>query len=284
MSRLAALRYRAARLVGGTRATRAYWPHVPGHYVLVDAAGSVVVALPGRTPLARAVARDAPPGLCLVAELDNENIAIERLVGNLLGNPAITAMICAGGSSEEDPIAGTLAALFRSGLDTHGRVVGAPGAYPLLADTRAADVEALRGRIRFVDMRGCADVADMHGRIRELAAAAEQRAAVAAGRNDTDAPKTERVVIETLNEAELKADKAGYFEISVEYGAILLKHYSPKKKLLRVIEGKDARAICRNLIRRGWVSRLDHAAYLGRELTRAERAIRDGAEYRQDFG
>jgi len=282
VSRLAALRYQAARLVGGTRATRAYWPHVPGHYVLVDAAAPVVVALPDRTALAQAVAGDAPPGLSLVAELENENLAIEKLVRNLLANPAISAVICAGGASEDDPIAGTLAALFRSGLDARRRVVGAPGDYPVLADTRAADVDAVRGQLRFVDMRGCADVAEIHARIRELATAAEQRAAAA--RNDTGAPKTERVVIETLDDAELKADKAGYFEISVEYGAILLKHYSPKKKLLRVIEGKDARAIYRNLIRRGWVSRLDHAAYLGRELTRAERAIRDGTEFSQDVG
>ncbi len=283
MSRLAALRYQASRLVAGTRATRAYWPHVPGHYVLADAAAPVVVALPGRTALAQAVARDAPPGLCLVAELENENLAIEKLVRNLLANPAVSAVICAGGTSEEDPVAGTLAALFRSGLDARGRVVGAPGAYPVLADTRAADADAVRGQVRFVDMRGCVDVAEIHARIRELANAAEQRAAAAA-RHEAGAPKTERVVIETLDDAELKTDKAGYFEISVEYGAILLKHYSPKQKLLRIIEGKDARAIYRNLIRRGWVSRLDHAAYLGRELTRAERAIRDGTEYRQDVG
>jgi len=32
----------------------------------------------------------------------------------------------------------------------------------------------------------------------------------------------------------------------------------------------------------GLVSRLDHAAYLGRELTRAEHALRSGTRYRPD--
>jgi hypothetical protein len=33
------------------------------------------------------------------------------------------------------------------------------------------------------------------------------------------------------------------------------------------------------LIRNGWVSRLDHAAYLGRELTLAEIAVQQGVAY-----
>jgi hypothetical protein len=33
------------------------------------------------------------------------------------------------------------------------------------------------------------------------------------------------------------------------------------------------------LIRNGWVSRLDHAAYLGRELALAEIAVQQGVPY-----
>ena len=32
----------------------------------------------------------------------------------------------------------------------------------------------------------------------------------------------------------------------------------------------------------GWVSKLDHAAYIGRELTKAELSIEHGFDYKQD--
>ncbi len=52
--------------------------------------------------------------------------------------------------------------------------------------------------------------------------------------------------------------------------------------MLRIIEGKTARDICLTLIRNGWISRLDHAAYLGRELARAEAALIAGRPFTQD--
>jgi tetrahydromethanopterin S-methyltransferase subunit A len=36
------------------------------------------------------------------------------------------------------------------------------------------------------------------------------------------------------------------------------------------------------IIENGWVSQLSHAAYLGKELARAELALRLGGEYVQD--
>ena len=80
----------------------------------------------------------------------------------------------------------------------------------------------------------------------------------------------------------IKLDKAGYFVIHVSGGAILVEHYSNKDELLRVVEGADARSIYLTLIRNGWVTRLDHAAYLGKELTRAELGSTGHKEYVQD--
>ena len=49
-----------------------------------------------------------------------------------------------------------------------------------------------------------------------------------------------------------------------------------------VIEDPDPVAIYQTVIRMGLVKKLDHAAYLGRELTLAELALRTGEEYTQD--
>ncbi|MDG6245021.1 MAG: DUF4346 domain-containing protein [Methanolobus sp.] len=90
-------------------------------------------------------------------------------------------------------------------------------------------------------------------------------------------------VIKAQDSKKLKLDNAGYFIIvpQAEKGTILAKHYSYDKELLRIIEGSDARAIYMTIIRHGWVSTLNHAAYLGQELTRAQIAMKAGFEYVQ---
>jgi dihydropteroate synthase len=48
------------------------------------------------------------------------------------------------------------------------------------------------------------------------------------------------------------------------------------------VNGKTADVIYSKIIELGLVSFLDHAAYLGSELTKAEIALRTGKEYIQD--
>ncbi|MBO6105062.1 MAG: DUF4346 domain-containing protein, partial [Methanobrevibacter sp.] len=48
-------------------------------------------------------------------------------------------------------------------------------------------------------------------------------------------------------------------------------------------EGKTASEIYEEIIEKGLVTRLDHAAYLGKELEKAEIAMLTGKEYVQDF-
>lgn len=61
-----------------------------------------------------------------------------------------------------------------------------------------------------------------------------------------------------------------------------MEHYAYNNTLLRVIEGTTARALYRMIIANGWVSELSHAAYVGKELTRAEFALTRGDRYVQD--
>jgi tetrahydromethanopterin S-methyltransferase subunit A len=63
---------------------------------------------------------------------------------------------------------------------------------------------------------------------------------------------------------------------------IALEHYRQDGVLDSVIEGQHAAALYTPVIEKGLVSRLDHAAYLGRELARAEQALAVGTPYVQD--
>ena len=81
-------------------------------------------------------------------------------------------------------------------------------------------------------------------------------------------------------------DETGSFRIFVDRNeeVIVALHYASNdlSKPDRVIKGKSAESICFNLIKLGLVSRSDHAAYLGRELAKAEIALHTGKEYIQD--
>ncbi len=83
---------------------------------------------------------------------------------------------------------------------------------------------------------------------------------------------------------EWSADPKGYFLIKLfpekrEIG-VRWMNYDHEPQL--DVYGKDAESIVQTLIREGLVSTLQHAAYLGFELHKAEVALRLGKEYVQD--
>ena len=65
-------------------------------------------------------------------------------------------------------------------------------------------------------------------------------------------------------------------------GIIAVEHYAYDNRLLRVIEGKEARSIYWTMIDNDGVTQLSHAAYLGKELARAELSTKFGFPYIQD--
>ena len=87
-----------------------------------------------------------------------------------------------------------------------------------------------------------------------------------------------------VSKSSVKLDKAGYFVIllSKKTSTISVEHYSYNNKLLRKIEGKNGRDIYLTIINHNWISDLSHAAYLGKELLRAELSIEKGFKFVQD--
>ena len=82
----------------------------------------------------------------------------------------------------------------------------------------------------------------------------------------------------------LVADPAGFFVVYPDAGRrrLVVEHYSNAGVLDCVVEGTTPTAVCAESINRKLLSRLDHAAYLGRELTRADRCSGSGERYVQD--
>jgi len=87
-------------------------------------------------------------------------------------------------------------------------------------------------------------------------------------------------------------DPKGFFVIYLQNGKdIVVEHYQNVSKgtalkvdtgkLDAVIRGKDSLSIGQTIVREGLISRTDHAIYLGRELMKAEIALKNGLKYEQ---
>ncbi|MBK5133590.1 dihydropteroate synthase-like protein [Candidatus Bathyarchaeota archaeon] len=81
-------------------------------------------------------------------------------------------------------------------------------------------------------------------------------------------------------------DSHGEFRILLDRnsGVIVALHFSKYKALYpsNIVKGKTAKSVYTKIIHLGLITRLDHSAYLGSELAKAEVALKTGKEYIQD--
>jgi dihydropteroate synthase-like protein len=92
-------------------------------------------------------------------------------------------------------------------------------------------------------------------------------------------------IVSSYPEPEFRPDQKGWFKIAVdrELGEIAAIHYPlGKEEPDIVVKGKDSQMIYQTIIRKGLISKLDHAAYLGKELEKAYIALVLGRSYVQD--
>lgn len=108
--------------------------------------------------------------------------------------------------------------------------------------------------------------------------------------NYKDQYAKEDMIIDTSDIPEIKAvadgkfipDIKGSFKIIVEDNLIKAVLYKDYVKSC-VITGTTARAIYEEILRRDLISRMEHSAYLGMELEKAEIALKLDKKYIQDF-
>ncbi|KXA94888.1 hypothetical protein AKJ65_03105 [candidate division MSBL1 archaeon SCGC-AAA259E19] len=88
-------------------------------------------------------------------------------------------------------------------------------------------------------------------------------------------------IIEASPSKENSIQVGKYFKISVLESRIVAVFHSSKKPNV-VIKGENAEEVCREILEKGLVEKPSHAAYLGRELQKAEVALRTGRGYVQE--
>lgn len=256
------------------------WPPCPGEYLVADPFAAVAICTLASHDLPVSLSAPGEPGIAIIGKCDTENIGIEKVVLNILANPNIRWLVLCGNDTKGHRSGDAFLKLKEFGVDTAMRVKNAASRRPILNNLTMPDVARFRRQVEVVNLIGKADPAEVLAAARNcvarppapMADAAETAVSVPCKRIKAHAPQR------------LELDPAGFFIVlpNKASGVIVCEHYENSGKLAHVIEGKEAALIAATAVEQGMVTRLDHAAYLGRELAKAEDALRTGTPYVQD--
>ncbi|WP_315762440.1 DUF4346 domain-containing protein [Bradyrhizobium sp. SZCCHNS2005] len=261
--------------------TRAGWPPLPGSYRVLRYHAPVAVCTLNSDELIDPVATAESGAVAMIGTLQTENLGIERLITNILANPFIRFVVVCGADSQKTigHLPGqSLVALARDGVNAaNRRIINAKGKRPVLRNLEPAAIDHFRRTVEVVDLIGISEIEAIVTAVRNCAGR-DPGLAEPYAPNSTLAP-----VVGTVPE-KMVSDPAGYFVIFVDRlrGLLNMEHYENNGVLTTIIEGRIAAEVYMTAIDRALLSRLDHAAYLGRELARAEHALSSGEPYVQD--
>ena len=255
------------------------WPPYPGDYVVGDPSGSIAVCTLASHDLPNSLMASGEPGIAISGKCDTENIGVEKVVLNILANSNIRWLILCGNEAEGHRPGDAFLKLKEFGVDAGMRVQNAASWRPILKNLTMLHVARFRQQVEIVNFIGSTELATILKGVRECVSNPREPI--------VDSPVSPLLTFERLKAKapkRLGLDPAGFFIILPDKttGVIVCEHYDNSARLMHAIEGKDSALIAATAVERGLITRLDHAAYLGRELAKAEFAIKAGATYIQD--
>ena len=261
-------------------AERRGWPPLPGDFRVVRYRAPVAVCTLNSAEFANRLAEKQPEGVAIVGTLHTENLGIERIIRNILANPYIRFLVLCGEDTRQviGHLPGqSLVSLVMGGVDEGRRIIGARGKRPVLRNVRRDQIDAFRRQVELVELIGVEQEFAVLARVRECA-----------GRDPgvfTGTPEDAAVeVVLTQEPQRMIADPAGFFVVypDAPRRRLIVEHYTNAGVLDCVLEGATPAALYATAVERRLVTRLDHAAYLGKEVARAQRAMETGEPYVQD--
>lgn len=259
------------------------WPFVPGRYLVVDDTAPVIVVMPDNEALAETLSGLSVQGLCMISPVCRGVADVEKLTRNVEANLAVRCLVLAGGEADREyPAVEALRAIFDDETDISDKAREI--AHGARGKLKAFDFTALQKRVHVVDMLDCGEADKLVAGVVKHGTENHRPDTGFVVQGDDSQAGVQRLLAPTGIAHDYQVDKAGKFVIDTDKNDIVVEHYNSKGELLRIIQGSSARDLCLMLIRNGWVSRLDHAAYLGRELALAETAVRQGLPYERKGG
>ncbi len=263
------------------------WPVITADYSSfcdgTDTSCPVAVTTLASVELVEELAKNRPRELCIVGKTETENIGIDKVIKNIVSNPTIKTLILAGKEAKGHLTGNTILSLWKNGVDENMKIVGAKGKKPVLRNITKKDIDLFRSQIEVVDMIGCENVNEILEKIKEVS---NGSASSKCGCHDVNEGnrKSDEPITNANENSPVKMDKAGYFVLYPQNKkrTIIVEHYSYDNKLQHTIEGDNAKSLYMQIVDNKWVSLLSHAAYLGKELEKAELSIKYAFKYEQD--
>jgi tetrahydromethanopterin S-methyltransferase subunit A len=258
------------------------WPPHPGEYIVGNPAGSVAICTLSNRELPPKLIAAVGADLAIAGRCDTENIGIEKVVLNLLANSHIRWLVLCGAEAVGHRAADAFLRLKERGVDASMQILEAASWRPVLKNLTLFDVARFREQIEIVNLIGVTAISEIVKAAREAAKKPTTPLSVQNQGGFQTASHVER--LQARAPRTLHLDKAGFFVVlsQAATGLIFCEHYENSGRLAHVIEGRQAAVIAATVIQEGLVTQLDHAAYLGRELAKAEIALQTGSHYEQD--
>jgi tetrahydromethanopterin S-methyltransferase subunit A len=258
-----------------TPSVKGSWPVLEGRYKVGNKQSPIAICTMATVDMEFPMDKIAIAGKCVT-----ENMGIEKIVKNTISNPHIRYMIICGKVPMGHFVDNAIASLIDNGVDPEGRIIGARGGIPVVKNLKPEEIEQFRKQITPVLMPEVTDVSKVMEKVEELYAKnpgplANHQIVLTDKIHVTEATHSERDFVQ---------DPKGYFLIhpNRERQEIVVEHHDINGKITKIIAGKKVDDLYHTIIRDGLVSRLEHTAYLGRELVKAEIALRKNLDYVQD--
>jgi tetrahydromethanopterin S-methyltransferase subunit A len=268
-----------------SKSTTAPWPPHPGDYVLGDPEGTVAVCPLSNRDLPHQLITASQSALAIAGRCDTENIGIEKVVLNLLANPRIRWLVICGQDAKGHRAGDAFLRLKERGVDANMRVLESASWRPVLKNLTLLQVARFREKVEEINLIGATQLDRILAAIRECSVKPAPVASFTLPEADSSYDPLAGVeYIPAKAPKQLHLDRAGFFIIlpQPQKSLIVCEHYENNGRLVHVIQGQQADIIAATAVERGFVTQLDHAAYLGRELQKAEAALSGEATYEQD--
>lgn len=290
------------------------WPVAEGRYKTGNPGSPVAVCTMASVDMDFPMDKIAITGKCVT-----ENLGVEKIIRNTISNPRIRYIIFCGKESQGHFVGQAVKSLKDNGVDGDKRIIGAKGGMPILKNLQPEEIEKFRQQVEPVDMSGETDVVKVLAKANELFDSNpgefnDNEKRISDGCSD-QSDKTvhpdksndgldqskqavnpdKEVKMEVKEEvrenradvhpvSEWEKDPQGFFTIrpNPEKGEIIAEHHTNDGKIKSRITGRSAEDVYHHIIKSSLISRQDHAAYLGRELAKAETSMLNNLDYEQD--
>lgn len=258
------------------------WPVEKGEYFVGNESSPIAVCTIASTKLPKQIYAKFADKIAIVGYCETENIGIEKVIKNVISNSHIRYLILCGEESGLEMMGHlsgqAILSLHENGINEKGRIIGAKGKRPVLKNVDSEQVKQFQSQIEPVNLIGSDSVDEIENAIHICLSKQTLRF------EGKSAPVVIDDLITAQNPERLVLDKRGFFIIlpQKEENKIYVEYYANSGKLLHTIVGTDAASIYYTIIEKGLVSKLDHAAYLGKELTKAEYYLKYQIPYTQD--